>query len=519
MVRQATEVELEFVNELLGNIDAHAFRNILRREHYDGENRLDHIGFSIPPKFRNIEVAVGWAKKACAVRSQRLRPRGFSGLGQGIPDVVDGVCPPVEFARAERAAIDVALRYGFSMVFTTIGDISRGEPLVLPTVRSPLVASVVLSPRSGLPVAALEHVDMLHVNLYLPGAVLSLVKVNAVWQVEYETKIPGGIVPVAVYINEENPDKPLGTSVITRPLMYFTEHAVRTLLRMETTAEFYAAPGEKIMGANAEDFQDDSGNIVPGWEMVIGAVLVLPDEEDELTGERHRADVKYRPQMTMQPHSEQFRTIAAQVSGETSIPLQYLGVVQDSNPTSAAAIEASEVDLVNVSESAQTSLNRGRAMLYRNIFLMSGQATDVGLRELSRATPQWSDPRTRSLIETGQFVAGQVAAGNFLPGTRETLEQLRMSPEDVTDHVNANRAAAGRGTAAELVGATAGGEDLEAAQVLKAKLDAFGVGRRAGVTFESLASMLGLDGQVEDSGAIPTTLRPLEVDAARLEDA
>lgn len=516
-MRQATDVEVEFVNELIGNIDFHNFRNTLRREYFDGEKRLDYIGFSIPPKMRALEAAIGWPKKACAVRAQRLKPRGFTGLGRGITDVVDAVCPPVEFERAERAAISTALRYGFAMVFTTAGDLARGEPAVLPTVRSPLVASVIMSPRSGLPVVALEHVDFTHVNLYLPGRVLSLVKINGAWNVEHEASIPGGVVPVAVYVNEEDTDKPLGASAITRPLMYFTDHAVRTVLRMETSAEFYSAPGEYLLGANSEDFQDSDGNVVPGWEMVIGAVRVMPDDEDEMTGERHRAEIQHRPQMTMQPHNEQLRTIAAQVSGETSIPLQYLGVVQDSNPTSAAAIEASEVDLINVSVAAQTSLNRGRLMLMRNVFALSGDLSDVGLMEINASRPQWVDPRTRSLIETGQFVAQQVQAGNFQPGTEATLAQLRMSPEDVEQHVSDNRAARGQATALSLTG---GGEDpdVEQSKVMKAKLDALGVGVRAGATFESLVETLGIEG-VENSGAIPVNLRLPEKDAVGLEES
>lgn len=94
-----------------------------------------------------------------------------------------------------------------------------------------------------------------------------------------------------------------------------------------------------------------------------------------------------------------------------------------------------------------------------------------------------------------------------------------MSREDVEQHTADNKAVAGRATAAELVGATGTDGAVEEANVLKAKLDAFGVGRRAGITFESLVELLGLEGQVEDSGAVPTTLRLPERDAEVLEDA
>lgn len=52
--------------------------------------------------------------------------------------------------------------------------------------------------------------------------------------------------------------------------------------------------------------------------------------------------------------------------------------------------------------------------------------------------PRFADPRTISPMEQSQYVATQVAAGNFLPGTAETLRELPLSEEDVQLHVQAN---------------------------------------------------------------------------------
>jgi hypothetical protein len=62
-------------------------------------------------------------------------------------------------------------------------------------------------------------------------------------------------------------------------------------------------------------------------------------------------------------------------------------------------------------------------------------------------TARWADPRTRSITEQSQFVAQQVGAGNFQPGTEATLSQLPISPDAVKQIVAENR----RGSVAQLV--------------------------------------------------------------------
>ena len=143
-----------------------------------------------------------------------------------------------------------------------------------------------------------------------------------------------------------------------------------------------------------------------------------------------RADLKQIPQMTMQPFSDQFRLLASVVSGATSIPLHYLGVMQDSNPTSAEAIEAHEVDMTNAVRGQHASFNAGRRMLALNVLDAAKGRRRFEIDEVRHLRPRWVDPRTRSLSEQSQFVALQVQAGNFRPGTEATLRQLPLSSED-----------------------------------------------------------------------------------------
>jgi hypothetical protein len=289
------------------------------------------------------------------------------------------------------------------------------------------------------------------------------------------------------------------------------------------SAEFYSAPRQTLLGADESVFEDENGNIRPGWESLIGAVWAIPDDEDEMDGTRHRVDVSHLPQMSMQPHSDHFRLLAGVMSGESGIPVSYLGVVQDSNPTSADAIYANEADLVRSAKDQQRSLGMGRASLALDVLtVLHGDLNDAARADLRRLSPRWQDPRTRSVVEQSQFVAQQVGSGNFQAGTLATLSQLPLSHEDAQRIADENRRARGVATLDQIAAEPTGGVGVESevdrANAMRAKLEALGVGVRAGATFESLVDVLGLQGLV-DSGAIPTTLRLPERDAAQLEDS
>ena len=71
------------------------------------------------------------------------------------------------------------------------------------------------------------------------------------------------------------------------------------------------------------------------------------------------------PQVTLQPHIDLKRDLAADFSGITGIPMSQLGVTHD-NPSSAEAIEAAEKPLVTICE----RMNEDMADSLRNVALM-----------------------------------------------------------------------------------------------------------------------------------------------------
>src|SRR5699024_1206685 len=204
----------------------------------------------------------------------------------------------------------------------------------------------------------------------------------------------------------------------------------------EVAATFYQAPRLVAMGADDSIFRDADGNLNDAFSVLLNAVWTVPDispdDDPDVPDALRRAGFEQISQMSMQPFSDQYRLIASAVSGATSIPLHYLGVVQDSNPTSAQAIEAMEVDLVNSVKSQNRSLSMGRRELALDVLTaLNGDLPASALDDLRSLVPRWGDPRTRSVQEQSQFVATQVGAGNMQPGTEATLRQLPLDPVDV----------------------------------------------------------------------------------------
>lgn len=449
-MREATQDELDVLSRLHHTIVSRAGRNSLRSRFVAAEERLQETGFTIPPGMERLQVALNWPSKVVSSFAARQRPEFFTTRdGTTLLDDVEQVYADNQFYAVERWAIESADQHGCAFVFVTRGNTSIGEPEFVLSARTALTATAELDPRSRRVVSAMEMVGGSRVILHLPGRVLTCVRRPQSWWVEDETVVGTGMVLCAPFVHGGSLEKPLGRSRVTRTVMDLTYAGARTLLRQEVAAEFFAAPRLALMGADDSVFSDPvTGRKVSPLEILTGAVWAIPDmhpdDEPGVEPSLRRAGFHQLSQMSMQPFSDQFRLIAAAFSGSASIPLSYMGVVSDSNPTSAQAIEASEVDLINEVKAQLPGLGMGRHTLAMAILhAIHGDLDEEARRDLRSLTPRWEDPRTRSMSEQSQMVQLQVQAGNLQPGTRTTLRQLPLSQEDVESAVAENERAAG----------------------------------------------------------------------------
>jgi hypothetical protein len=212
----------------------------------------------------------------------------------------------------------------------------------------------------------------------------------------------------------------MGKSRINRAVMSITDNAVREMLRTEVGAEFFTAPQRFILGADDSAF--DKGK----WEQYMTSVAVLTKDVDG-----DKPTYGQLPQMSMQPHMDYLRSLAAQFAGETGIPISSLGVIHD-NPSSAEAIYAAREDLIIECE----DLNATNGLALRNIGLLTlaimqnKRVVELSANELT-LMPRFKNPAKPSVVSQSDAMVKQASVALWLADTTVFLEELGYEEEQI----------------------------------------------------------------------------------------
>nr|DAS15900.1 MAG TPA: PORTAL PROTEIN [Caudoviricetes sp.] len=133
----------------------------------------------------------------------------------------------------------------------------------------------------------------------------------------------------------------------------------------------------------------------------------------------------------MTPFLEMRRSLAAEFSAASCVPISSLGIVQD-NPSSAEAIYASKEDLVIEA----TALNRANGYsldrVVQNMVLLrdGGSAYDMD-DELARVSTRWRNPAMPSVVSQSDAMVKQISAIPELAQTDVALEELGYTAEQI----------------------------------------------------------------------------------------
>lgn len=457
---ELTEDEQKLARRMYDTITSRATRNAERLRFSEAEEKLKKIGVSIPDSMQDLQVALNWPAKAVEVFASRQTPQFYSirDTASELYSDLEDVHADNNFSWLEPQAIESADLFGVSFIFTTLGDPDLDEPEVLVTPRTALTATCIIDPRTRKTIAAMEIVDRKWVNIYFPGVIHHCRRANAEWVAEESFPQPYRRVLCTPYVHDASLSKPMGRSRLTPTVLDLTMAGARTLCRQEVSATFYQAPRLALLGADDAIFKTPDGREADPWSVLVNAVWTVPDispdDDPDVPDALRRAGFEQLTQMSMQPFSDQYRLIASAVSGATSIPLHYLGVVQDSNPTSAQAIEALEVDLVRAVRSQNRSLSLGRREHAIDVLTaLNGDLGESARQVLRSLVPRWEDPRTRSLAEQSNFVATQIGAGNMVAGAESTLRELGLDPETIRIMAAEVKAAKGESNFAQYLAA------------------------------------------------------------------
>lgn len=447
------------LNALLDQWRARRDRNKTRAGYYDAKNAVQNLGIAVPKYLQKLDIVLGWPAKAVDALSFRVHHEGFvvpgsQALTDEVADIAEANAFDVEVAQAQVSALIHAVAF----ITVTLGDTEAGEPDVVIAFRDALHATGLYDPRKRALSAALsiieldESDDPILMVVYTPEQVIRLEKApSGLWKQPERRRHGLGYVPVVPMVYRPRLGRPFGSSRISRPVMSITDSAMRTVLRSEVGAEFYAGPQRVLLGANEQAFMDQDGNLKSEWQAIVGRIWAIPMIEDD-QGNLHQPDVKQMPQVTFQPHIDHLRMFAAMFAGETGLTLDSLGVVQD-NPSSAEAIYAAKEDLLVLAEDTQRSFGRAynRAMQI---------ALEMRLNRTveERVRSKWRDPSTPSRAQATDAVTKLIASGVLDPQDEVTWELLGFD-ETTIERLKANQ----RRRRAERLAALAA-QGVEAAQ-------------------------------------------------------
>jgi hypothetical protein len=405
-------------------------RNKLRQRYYDSKQVIQQLGIAIPPQMSALETVIGWPAKAVDILDRRVNFEGLvlAGAQQGpagLDEVFADNAIEVESSQAHTAAF----KYACAFLPVTRGDVRSGEPEVLITPRSALDMTGLWDNRRRMLSAALSVTDrsdgqVSEFVLYLPDRVVTARRTQRGWVSDAPVRHRLRRVPVALLPYKPDLDRPFGKSKISRTVMSLTDQAVRTMLRTELSAEFYSSPQRAYFNVVAEAFQAADGSVKTGFETAISKALVFgPNEE----GTPPPSAMQF-PQMTMQPHTDMLRQIAANFAGEANIPVNSLGIIHE-NPASDAAMQTAYLDLVQDAERCHTTFGAGYVSAGQ-FAVMVRDNLDAVPDELKRMRAKFRDASTGTKAAASQAVVEQVKNGILPPDSEVTLEALGY--DDVT---------------------------------------------------------------------------------------
>lgn len=423
-----TADEAAIFGELLNTINEKALRNMIRQRYYDSKQIVKQLGISVPPQLSLLETVTGWPAKAVDILDRRINFDSIVAAGESDPYGVDEIFSDNEIELQSSQISTAALKYGATFLPVVPGDVLSGDPSVRIVPRSALEMSAKYDRsrrrlRAALSINRDASGQLEEFLFILPDRWVSGVKVGRNWRTRtiYHNL---GVVPVGVVPYQPDLDRPFGKSKISRAIMSLTDQGIRTMLRTEIAAEFFSVPQRYVLGANEDAFVDRDGNPRTGWEVTIGNMLALSRDEDTMTGEG-MPEVGQFPQMTMQPHTEQLRSIASAFAGEANIPVGSLGIVHD-NPASEAAMQTAYLDLVQDAERCHTTFGAGYVQAARfAVMLRDGLSTPPP--ELRDMRARFRNAATPTKAAQTQAVVEQVREGILPADSEVTLEELGYS--------------------------------------------------------------------------------------------
>lgn len=398
---------------------------------YDAKHTVEHLGIAVPQQLEEVAPVLGWPARSVDDMAERTILDGFVAPGDtwsssGLDKVWSDNRLPLLASMVHTSA------YKYAVSFAAAIRGGDGEPDVLTPAYSATTSTGRWDSIRGRLSSFLTLTDknvfgqVSGFALFTPEAIIKCVLVDGRWTVDRRAHNIGRV-PVVPFVHNPSVEWEFGTSRITRPVISITQRAVRTLLRMEISAEFYSSPQRAVLGADESDFVDSAtGQMKTGWEVTIGKLLALSrDDSGELP------TIQQFQQATMQPHVDMIRSDAAMFSGETGIPVDTLGVIHD-NPSSASGVDARYKKLNAGAEKAIKGFEGSWADLMR-LAVMVRDDDPKAADDLSQMSANFRRPHEPTVGEASDAMVKQVTAIPWLAESTVALRRLGYTKAEIDE--------------------------------------------------------------------------------------
>lgn len=401
-------------------------RNKLRDKYYLGHVKTKDLGVAIAPEMRGkIKAKIDWPAKAVDYLAARSQFDGFTSDDDTTSQALLTVAKENHLKDLYRKAVLCELKHCCAAWTVTSGDSGPVISAYPMTAAALMWDDALKEIKAGLVIAeSKKQAGSIRiptvVKLFTRTSLVIMAKGRNGWTAEYYNHSMGRplIEPMAYRPTLE---RPFGRSRITRTVMTLTDDAQREKERSEIAAEFAAYPQKYLMGTD-QRMTNESNR----YAAYIGAIIEVTKGEDGSV-----PDFGQLSQLSMQPHIDYMRSLAAQFSGATNVPLSALGVVSD-NPSSAEAIYAAKEDMVI--DAQALNAENGRALV--NIAMMAlaiEQNSDFATVQNSGISieARFRNPAMPSVVSQSAAMVQQISALPWLAESDVALEELGYNEEQI----------------------------------------------------------------------------------------
>ena len=402
-----TDAARDAMGLLVDEYRSHAAHNQTLRDYYDGNVKVSDYGVTASVK---NDQACDWPEKAVNDWAERIELERLV-LPDGATDedaaLVDRIVDANDLINNYNQHVPVKGLYG--CMAATVNRREGGGSLVrfhgadtFTAIPSPDFTDGVVA--CGFAIARREftswqrdHMVPTIVNLHMPGNVGEFRQVADGEWVYSDGPTREELPTLYVFAHRRvGTVAPFGRTRITKFVRTLTDDAIRCLFHMQVSGAFYAMA--KLWATGLTDEQFDA-MMEDKDKFQLARMLLLTANED--TG--RDPNVGQLSGNSPQPFIDELRSLAAQFSGATGVPLNSLGIVQD-NPSSAEAIQAAREDIAMI---ARRDIKADGATLRRvmraAMAVELNTTTDALPAELSGVRAEFADPILHTLSERADW--------------------------------------------------------------------------------------------------------------------